>query len=110
MPQGSHLGPLLFLLFINDVVEVFKYCKCLLFADDLKMFMIVKDADDVRRLQSDLDGLSTWCKRNKLPLNFYKRSTMSFHRKRCPIYGNYLVDGIELSRNRSINDIGVTFD
>ena len=42
VPQGSHLGPLLFILFINDVVNSFKFSKCLLFADPLKLFKSIK--------------------------------------------------------------------
>ena len=41
IPQGSHRGPLLFLIFVNDVVELFKHSKRLMFADDLKLFKSV---------------------------------------------------------------------
>ena len=53
VPQGSVLGPLLFVMFINDLVDNIK-TNCLLFADDTNIF-IKTDA------QTDLDSLSAWC-------------------------------------------------
>ena len=65
-PQGSHLSPLLFKLFMNDVVNCFKFRKCLFFADDLKLFKSVKSFRDASELQRDLDTLSFWCQANCL--------------------------------------------
>ena len=110
VPQGSHLGPLLFILFINDVVDVFRHCKCLMFADDLKIFMTISNPIDVLKLQSDLNRLNDWCKRNKLYLNVQKCSIMSFYRKRNPILANYFIDDEELKRKTTVTDLGVIFD
>ena len=52
--QGSHLGPL---LFINDVPDLLNYSNCLMFADELKIFCSVKSVLDVTNLQRDLDML-----------------------------------------------------
>lgn len=46
VPQDSHLGPLLFNIFINDIKDVFKHCKFLLYADDLKFFYRVTGPED----------------------------------------------------------------
>ena len=63
LPQGSILGPLLFLLFINDMVQCYEpYCEIYLFADDAKLFRhIVGDTDNCF-IQSGIDSLKQWSK------------------------------------------------
>jgi hypothetical protein len=61
VPQGSNLGPLLFLLFINDIVEIFSL-NVLLFADDVKLYSTIRDISDCMRLQSNVDVLYGWCR------------------------------------------------
>ena len=51
VPQGSHLGPLLFILFINDLKEVFRNSRFLMYADDLKIFRTIGNQRDVDLLQ-----------------------------------------------------------
>lgn len=85
VPQGSHLDPLLFLLFINDMVKVFKFSECLLSADDLKIFMKVRNRLDAFRLQMDLDRLVNWCKINRLYLNAKKCFNVTHHRNKSPV-------------------------
>lgn len=54
MPQGSILGPLLFILFINDIVSCVGDAKSILFADDIKLFLSVRSVLDCTRLQADI--------------------------------------------------------
>jgi hypothetical protein len=110
VPQGSHLGPLLFLLFIDDVTKVFKYSKCSLYADDLKLFKKIQTVLDSSSLQRDLDALYEWCKFNCLDLNIGKCSVISFYRIRQPIIFGYAIDGTSLERVKRIRDLGVYFD
>lgn len=56
VPQGGHLSPILFSLFINDVQYIFEFAKYLLFADDLKLFAVVNTISDAEKLQSDIDS------------------------------------------------------
>lgn len=81
VPQGSNLGPLLFLLFINDMVLDIG-CNKLLFADDLKILNTIKNVNDCDSLQRQLHVLQDWCTRNKLPLNYNKCKTITFSKKK----------------------------
>lgn len=109
VPQGSHLGPLLFILFMDDVTKIFKSME-LLYADDLKLCGKVKSVADAIQLQMDLDSLSNWCKLNRLDRNIDKCMVMSYFRIRSPIHFQYSIDGIALSRVRMIQDLGVWMD
>lgn len=109
VPQGSNLGPLLFLLFINDLNEIIQ-CGRLLFADDLKIFLQIKSLLDCIRLQQQLDLVQSWCESNRLNLNATKCRVMSYNRKQRPILYPYSVVGEELERPGSLKDLGVIFD
>lgn len=110
VPQGSHLGPLIFNLFINDIVDTFEYSKNLLYADDLKIFKEVNCEQDCQQLQSDLNSLHEWCLRNKLELNIKKCHVMTFYRKRLPILFDYSLNNDSVLRVTQMTDLGVLFD
>ena len=71
MPQGSVLGPTLFVIFINDMPDVVR-SMCQLFADDAKIFRSIKSLDDNKALQDDINNLTEWSARWQLPLNVTK--------------------------------------
>ena len=77
--QGSILGPLLFLLFINDLCNVSKVVDFILFADDTNIFFSHKDFN-LRPgiLNSEMLKLTQWCRANKLSINFKKSNFMVF--------------------------------
>ena len=56
MPQGSVLGPVLFVAFINDVQDVVE-CLCSMYADDTKVYNSLEAEDKQHKLQDDLDNL-----------------------------------------------------
>lgn len=59
--QGTQLGPILFLIFINDICSIVKHSQLLLFSDDLKLFRVINNIDDRLLLQSDIDAVSGLC-------------------------------------------------
>lgn len=109
VPQGSTLGPLLFIIFINDLSCRLK-CQCLLYADDLKIFNTIHSFDDCNNLQKDLNVLLQWCERNDLLLNINKCAIVSFTRKKVYHIKNYEAHGISIPRFNSMRDLGVIFD
>ena len=79
VPQGSILGPLIFLLFINDMPQSLKHCKMILFADDGIVYIAGKDIDTLTtQLNEDLEMLTKYCKANRLIINPTKSKAMLF--------------------------------
>ena len=107
VPQGSHMGPVLFSLFINDVISCFKSSHCLLYADDLKFYSVVYPGTNC--LQDDLNSFVTWCNKNFLKINIAKCKSISFHKCVQPIVQTYSIDHINIERVKSVNDLGVIF-
>ena len=108
VPQGSHIGPVLFLLFINDVVSCFTHSDTLLYADDLKFYSIVDSG--INSLQGELDGFSNWCQVNCLTLNIQKCKVIRFTKSSSPIQRDYFIGDSKLELVTTINDLGVIFD
>jgi hypothetical protein len=66
---------------MNDVCNVINYSIYLLFADDIKIFRVIKSLNDYNRLQSDIDSVQGWCTANFMKLNISKTRVISFSRK-----------------------------
>ena len=71
VPQGSVLGPTLFLIYINELPNLVQ-SSCKLFADDTKLFKSISTNDDCKTLQADLDTLSDWSSKWLLKFNTEK--------------------------------------
>ena len=79
VPQGSVLGPLLFLLCINDLHVAIKYCKIHHFADDTNLLIIHKSMKRLNKiLNIDLNTLTSWLNANKISLNVSKSKLIIF--------------------------------
>ena len=110
VPQGSNLGPLLFSLFFNDVCYVLPPGCYLIYADDLKLFLVVRSVEDCIVLQRYLDDFSNWCARNLLIISVPKCSVISFSRRKNPILWDYTISTTSLNRITVVKDLGVLLD
>ena len=109
VPQGSHLGPLIFVLFVNDLCDRIKSHK-LLYADDLKIFRSMLTPLDYLVLQNDIDAVHEWCQLNGMQLNVDKCKSICFSRLLTHLHYEYRVNNQSMERVNSIRDLGVIFD
>ena len=112
VPQGSILGPLLFIIFINDLPAVLSSAIIFLYADDTKCLMPISTMCDCKLLQDDLTRLSKWCSHWNLSLNELKCSAISFTTKapsnNSPILFKYEANGKQISSKYNQKDLGIT--
>ena len=79
--QGSVLGPLLFLAYVNDIWRNIKF-NIQLFADDCIIYMKIIDSNDIDKLQTDLNRLGEWAEENEMKINSGKSTAVSFTKTR----------------------------
>jgi len=103
------LGPVLFLIFINDIVDIFgSGLTVKLFADDVKMYAIINDVNDSVLLQEGLDALYAWSDLWQLPLSLQKCTIL--HLGRNNTHHNYSVNNVSLPDVTVVTDLGVLVD
>ena len=107
MPQGSVLGPALFLLYINDINQHLKSDNRL-FADDSIIYKEIKFPSDHLVLQRDLESLATWSNTWLMSFNVKKCAIMSVTLKRKPSLYSYSLHGEELQRVTQHDYLGIT--
>ena len=107
VPQGSVLGPLLFLVYINDMPECIK-SDLRLFADDTIIYRTIESREDCIILQQDLAALEDWEKTWGMSFNPSKCSTMHISRKKTPLITPYILKNEALETNKSATYLGIT--
>ena len=113
VPQGPVLGPLLFLIYINDIHKSLKYITTYIFADDTNLLIKNKFLKQLQKhINLDLRNLSKWLKANKIHLNAGDTELLIFRHPNKPI--NYdlkiKIDGKKLIPSKYVKYLGILID
>ena len=111
VPQGSVLGPKLFILYINDICKVSKILKYVLFADDTNLYCSGKSLEQLLNVvEGELKSLKTWFDINKLSLNLTKTKFIIFGTRKKNHKATIKISGMEIERVYENKFLGVIID
>ena len=111
VPQGSVLGPILFIVYINDIGKTSKNLQFVLFADDTNIFCTGEDLQQLLELiTTEMSKLKKWFDNNKLSLNLSKTKIMLFGNCNLNNDVNVKIDGVDIERVYVYKFLGVTID
>ena len=109
VPQGSVLGPCLFLFYINDMPEgLHQETTVRLFADDTIAYLAVTNNQDAEKLQEDLTKLEKWEQTWQMKFHPDKCQVLTITRKKKPIHFDYVLHGHKLEHVQTAKYLGVT--
>lgn len=108
VPQGSVLGPLLFLLFINDISGNIT-SQIRLYADDCVIYQKITSAEDHEKLNNSFSNFCTWCQTWQMNVNFQKTVCMTFSTRSSAHLFPYSFDGCHLTRKMEYKYLGLHF-
>ena len=107
VPQGTVLGPLLFIIYINDITKVVKYCRIRMFADDSKLQHTICSLEDRERLQEDLNAIIDWSRNNNMELNESKFELLHFGYNEELKDAYKLPSGTSIKSRSTVQDLGI---
>ena len=105
VPQGSCVGPILFLLYVNDLPDYIQSSEIRLFADDAKLFFSANSADDIARGSADINRMLDWCERNQLAPAVHKFKAL--HIGNSNVHHQYAFNNTAIPSHESVRDLGV---
>ena len=112
VPQGSILGPLLFIIYINDIINSSTVFKFIIFADDTTLYTTLNLQEDTNKILNDeLAKIHNWLNVNKLSLNVAKTKAMLFHMPQKEIHHPQLkIAGSNIEFIDNFNFLGITIN
>ena len=110
VPQGSVLGPLLFLIFINDLPDYIKNSTVRLFADDCVLYKSITSPEDSVKFQEDLNHLQEWEQQWMMKFHSLKCQVLRSTNKRNPLQSSYTINDHVLEKVESAKYLGVHID
>ena len=84
--------------------------KCLIYADDIKVYSAITSVSDAISLQIDFSAIHNWSLANDVPINLSKCNVISFHRKKLLVQFNYALNQHQVQRVVTISDLGIIMD
>lgn len=110
IPQGSVLGPFLFVVFINDLPDVIENSEIYLFADDVKLFRVTTRKEECALLQEDVDRVAQWSSTSKLKIHPDKCKHMHISSRSHTPLSRYTVETRQIDLSGMEKDLGVSID
>ena len=111
VPQGSVLGPLLFLIYLNDLPLMSNKFSMLMYADDTTLYCNIDQHVNENNINVELAKLSEWLGANKLALNISKTKFMVFHKSNKAVkYPNLKINNTDIEHVFEFNFLGVIFN
>ena len=113
VPQGSILGPLFFIIYVNDIGKCVSHCKHLLYADDTVIYITGNIDITTTYLQEDLNRFKKWCDRNQLTMNIKKTKYVTFGMKsqtRRVHNHDLFIQNVKIDRVNSYKYLGMILD
>ena len=111
VPQGSILGPTLFILYINDLCKASSHLKSILLADDTSFYIEGSDLSEMcRDVSIELNKINTWFKVNKLSLNISKTYYMIFNLVNATCDEKISIDNVDIDKVHCSKFLGVYID
>ena len=110
-PQGSCLGPLLFLIFCNDLQYHLSYLNCIQFADDTMLYLSHHNVKYLRfMIETDLENISDWFRANKLTLNVGKTNCLVFGKNPPELTSALSINGERMHVTNTTKFLGIWID